>query len=36
MLLVVIPLAWLSVVTLFVAMCRAASYDDADRAPGSR
>lgn len=37
MLLAVIPLAWLSVLTLFAALCRTASYDDADRAPtGSR
>ncbi len=34
-LLAVIPLAWLSVLTLFAALCRAASYDDTDRTPAA-
>lgn len=33
MLLAVIPLAWLSVLTLFAALCRAASYGDANCKP---
>jgi hypothetical protein len=33
MLLAVIPLAWLAVLTLFAALCRAASYGDVDRGP---
>jgi hypothetical protein len=30
MLLALIPVAWLCVLTLFAALCRAASYGDAD------
>jgi hypothetical protein len=32
MLLALIPVAWLSVLTLFAALCRAASYGDAEHA----